>query len=89
MRESSGVASGLTALPQGGGIAPLGDRFQPDFVRGSGSYAVPLHLPKGPNELQPQLSLSYATSNWRHSRPRCAKTFFATHTWPWARSVCS
>ena len=62
MRESSGVAPGLSALPQGGGgVAPLGDRFQPDFVRGSGSYAIPLRLPQGPNELRPSLSLAYAT----------------------------
>ena len=64
MRENSGVAAGLTSLPSGGGgIAPLGDRFQPDFVRGGGSYAVPLHLPKGPNESCPDVSLSYSTGS--------------------------
>ena len=62
MRESSGVSAGLTSLPAGGGgIAPLGDRFQPDLVRGSGSYAIPLSLPKGPNDLQPSLNLTYST----------------------------
>jgi RHS repeat-associated protein len=62
MRESSGVAAGLTALPSGAaGIAPLGDRFQPDLVRGSGSYGVPLTLPAGPNDLKPALSLTYST----------------------------
>lgn len=64
MRESSGIAAGLTALPSGAaGIAPLGDRFQPDFVRGSGSYAVPLALPAGPNDLKPALSLTYSTGS--------------------------
>lgn len=61
MRESSGVASGLVSLPQSNGVAPLGDRFQPDFVRGSGSYSIPLRLPQGPNELRPSLTLGYAT----------------------------
>jgi RHS repeat-associated protein len=62
MREASGVAQGLTSLPSGGGgIAPLGERFQPDLVKGSGSYAVPINLPKGPNDFRPTLSLTYST----------------------------
>lgn len=62
MRESSGVAPGVVSLPSGGGgVSPMGDRFQPDLVRGTGNYAVPIHLPKGPNELQPSLSLTYST----------------------------
>ncbi|HEX2061276.1 MAG TPA: SpvB/TcaC N-terminal domain-containing protein, partial [Thermoanaerobaculia bacterium] len=62
MREESGVSPGVVSLPSGGGgVSPLGDRFQPDLVRGSGSYGVPINVPKGPNELQPSLSLTYAT----------------------------
>jgi hypothetical protein len=64
MRAESGVAPGAVSLPSGGGgIAPLGDRFQPDLVRGSGSYAVPISLPKGPNELQPSFALTYSTGS--------------------------
>ncbi|WP_298795489.1 SpvB/TcaC N-terminal domain-containing protein [uncultured Pseudonocardia sp.] len=64
MREASGVAAGLVALPSGGSaVAPQGDRFQPDLVRGSGSYAVPVHLPKGPNGLAPAMTLSYSTGS--------------------------
>jgi len=64
MRESTGVAAGVISLPSGGGgVSPLGDRFQPDLVRGSGSYGVPINLPKGPNELQPSLSLTYSTGS--------------------------
>src|SRR5690242_19543605 len=64
MRESSGVAPGLLSLPPGGGgVAPLGDRFQPDLVRGSGSYAVPIRCPQGPNEQTPSLSLTYSTGS--------------------------
>ncbi|MGH2995063.1 MAG: SpvB/TcaC N-terminal domain-containing protein, partial [Gaiellaceae bacterium] len=79
MREASGTASNLVSLPSGGGgIAPLGDRFQPDLVRGSGSYSVPIACPKGPNELQPSLSLTYSTGSgngafglgWRLDVPR-------------------
>jgi RHS repeat-associated protein len=62
MREESGVAPGLISLPSGGGgISPLGERFQPDLVRGSGSYAVPLQCPKGPSELRPTLAVTYST----------------------------
>jgi RHS repeat-associated protein len=64
MREESGTAPGLSALPSGGGgISALGDRFQPDLVRGSGSYAVSIDCPRGPNELQPSLTLSYCTGS--------------------------
>jgi len=64
MREESGVSPGLASLPSGGGgISPLGERFQPDLVKGSGSYAVPINLPKGPNELRPSLSLTYSTGS--------------------------
>jgi len=64
MRAESGVSAGVVSLPSGGGgISPLGDRFQPDLVRGSGSYAVPINLPKGPNELQPSFSLTYSTGS--------------------------
>ncbi len=62
MRESSGVAPGLADLPAGGAaISPLGGRFEPDLVRGSGSYAIPFDCPRGPNELRPSLSLVYGT----------------------------
>src|SRR2546421_3601413 len=64
MREDSGVAPGLMSLPSGGGgISPLGDRFEPDLVRGSGSYAVPILCPKGPNELRPSLRLTYSSGS--------------------------
>lgn len=64
MRAESGVSGGVVSLPSGGGgISPLGDRYQPDLLRGSGSYSVPLNLPKGSNELQPSLSLTYSTGS--------------------------
>ena len=60
MREPSGTSSGVVSLPTGS-VSSLGDRFQPDLVRGTGNYSVPLNLPKGPNELQPDLKLTYST----------------------------
>ena len=62
MREPTGLTQ--VDLPGGGGgITPLGDRFKPDLVRGTGNYAVPLACPKGPNDLQPQPSLTYSTGS--------------------------
>ncbi|UCC29692.1 MAG: VCBS repeat-containing protein [Phycisphaerales bacterium] len=64
MKEVSATAPGLASLPSGdGGIAPLGDRFQPDLVRGTGSYSVPIRCPKGVNEQQPSLNLTYSTAS--------------------------
>jgi hypothetical protein len=62
MRDASGLSN--VALPSGGGsIAPLGDRFQPDLVRGTGNYSIPLNCPKGPNDLQPKPVLTYSTGS--------------------------
>jgi RHS repeat-associated protein len=62
MEATSGVLEGLLALPDGGGsLRGLGDRFQPDMLKGTGNYSVPIAVPKGPNELAPGLSLRYST----------------------------
>ena len=64
MREESGAAPGLADLPVGGGsVSALGDRFQPDLVRGSGGYAITISCPKGANNLQPSLTLGYSTGS--------------------------
>ena len=62
METTSGVADGVLSLPQGGGgVRGLGERFQPDLLRGSGNFSIPLAAPRGPNELKPSLSLRYST----------------------------
>lgn len=78
MQASSGAEAGLLGLPQGGGVSPQGDRFQPDLTRGSGSYTVPLPMPTGPADMSPKLTLAYGTGSgngpfglgWRLELPR-------------------
>ena len=57
-------AADLISLPQGGGaLAGIGESFQPDPHTGTGNFSVPLPLPPGRGNLQPQLSLAYSTGN--------------------------
>ncbi|WP_447759882.1 toxin TcdB middle/N-terminal domain-containing protein [Sphingopyxis panaciterrae] len=77
MRADSGAAAGVTGLPQGG-VSPLGDRFQPDLMRGSGTFSVPLPMPLGAGQMRPDLKLDYGTGSgngpfglgWRLELPR-------------------
>jgi RHS repeat-associated protein len=62
MESTSGVEDGILSLPQGGGaVRGLGDRFQPDLLRGSGNFSIPISALRGPNDLQPSLGLRYST----------------------------
>ncbi|MEO1623778.1 MAG: toxin TcdB middle/N-terminal domain-containing protein, partial [Bacteroidota bacterium] len=62
MEVKSGIQEGLLSNPSGGGaMQSLGERFQPDLLKGSGTYSVPIRAPKGPNELSPSLTLRYST----------------------------
>lgn len=62
MEETSGVLDGIVSLPEGGGsIGGLGEQFQPDLLKGTGNYAVPLELPENPTGPTPELSLKYST----------------------------
>lgn len=64
MEATSGVLDGLLAGPSGdGAVRSLGERFQADLLRGTGTYEVPLSLPKGPNDGRPELSLRYSTGH--------------------------
>jgi RHS repeat-associated protein len=50
------------SLPEGGGaVSGLGETFRPDPSTGTGSYAIPLDLPTGPDSIGPRLSLRYDT----------------------------
>ena len=60
MEATSGTD--VLARPSGGGaLRSLGESFTPDLLRGSGSYAVPIEVPAGPNGLRPSLTLRYST----------------------------
>ena len=62
MEATSGVGTGVLAQPSGGGaLRSLGESFTPDLLRGSGSYAVPIEVPAGPNGQRPSLTLRYST----------------------------
>jgi RHS repeat-associated protein len=50
------------SLPEGGGaVSGLGETFSPEPTSGTGSYAIPLDLPTGPDSIGPRLSLRYDT----------------------------
>jgi RHS repeat-associated protein len=56
--------SSIIALPKGGGaLHGLGEKFSPDLHTGTGNFTVPIALPAGRNNFQPQLNLVYSTGN--------------------------
>lgn len=62
MEARSGVQDGvLSAATGGGALRSIGESFQPDLLRGTGNYSVPIDLPTGPNGLRPDLQLRYST----------------------------
>lgn len=54
-----GFAAQTPSLPTGGGVGGLGETFAPDLSTGSGTLAVPLDVPNGPNDCRPRLALRY------------------------------
>jgi hypothetical protein len=54
-----GFASQTPSLPGGGGVGGLGETFTPDLSTGTGTLAIPLDVPNGPNDSSPKLSLRY------------------------------
>ena len=62
--DKNGVSPQAISLPSGpGSIQGLGESFQPQLNTGSGSYAVPLVLPKGTAGHTPSLTLQYNTGS--------------------------
>ena len=59
LRRADAVAA------RGGGSAAggLGETFTPDLSTGTGTFAVPLDLPNGPNDIGPKLVLRYDTAS--------------------------
>lgn len=62
--NKSGTAGQVIRHPQGGGaIKGIGDTFSPDLHTGTGNLTVPIAIPAGRNQLQPELSLVYSTGH--------------------------
>lgn len=63
MEIKSGIANALLSLPQGGGaLRDMGGSFQPDLFKGTGTYTLPIELPKAQAGFGPELGLQYLTS---------------------------
>ncbi|SDL55829.1 toxin TcdB middle/N-terminal domain-containing protein [Tessaracoccus oleiagri] len=61
MEAGSGADATLFGASGGGALRPLGDAFEPDLLRGTGNYSVPLEVPPGPGGIRPTLGLRYST----------------------------
>src|SRR5512139_1979475 len=58
--DKNGVSPQAISLPSGpGSIQGLGESFQPQLNSGTGSYAVPLALPRGTGGITPEMTLVY------------------------------
>ena len=77
-----GFASQAPSLPTGGGVGGLGETFSPDLSTGSGTLAVPIDLPHGPNDSSPKLVLRYDSGSpngpfglgWSIATPRLLRS---------------
>ena len=64
MANKSDPATQIISTPQGGGaLHGIGETFSPNLHTGTGNFTVPIALPPGLNEFQPQLNLVYSTGN--------------------------
>lgn len=64
MSNKSGTSSQVISLPQGGGaLHGIGETFAPDLHTGTGNFTVPIALPPGRNQFQPEVNLVYSTGN--------------------------
>ncbi|MFD1156645.1 toxin TcdB middle/N-terminal domain-containing protein [Roseovarius aestuarii] len=62
MAAQNGTDSTVLPLPKGGGAArAIDEEFQINLNTGGGLYQIPIRLPKGVDDHQPNLVLSYST----------------------------
>lgn len=60
--NKSTTSNQVISLPRGGGaLHGIGESFAPDLHTGTGNFTVPIALPAGRNQFQPQLNLVYST----------------------------
>ncbi|MBP6366056.1 MAG: hypothetical protein KA343_01800 [Nitrosomonas sp.] len=59
------TSSEVITLPKGGGaLQDIGEKFSPNLICiDTGNFIVPISLPPGQNDSQPQLSLVYSSGN--------------------------
>ncbi len=83
MGADIGFANQTPALPGGGAsVGGLGETFTPDLSTGTGTFAVALDVPHGPNDIAPRLSLRYDTGSpngpfglgWSLAMPRLLRS---------------
>lgn len=53
----------ISAPSAGGALQGLGEKFSADLQTGTGNFSLPIKVPAGRNELQPDLSFRYSTGN--------------------------
>lgn len=64
MTNRANTAGQVISLPQGGGaLSSIGETFSPDLHTGTGNFVVPIKLPLGRNDFQPDLKLVYSTGH--------------------------
>jgi hypothetical protein len=61
--KSGGPAQIISITKGGGAQRGIGEKFSPDLYTGTGNFTVPIALPPGRNDFQPQLNLVYSTGN--------------------------
>ena len=64
MSDQAGISSQVISVPKGGGaLRSIGEKFSPNLHTGTGNLTVPLSLPAGRNNFQPDVNLVYSTGN--------------------------
>jgi RHS repeat-associated protein len=57
------AGSVISAPAAGGALQGLGEKFSADLQTGTGNFRIPIKVPTGRNNLQPELSFDYSTGN--------------------------
>lgn len=59
MSTASSAFAAMQVIPQKNVPLNQRDKFQTDLFTGAATYSYPIKVPKGTNDLTPQVSLSY------------------------------
>jgi len=62
--SNSSGKNDFISVPKGGGaLSGMGEKFSPDLFTGTGNFSIPISIPKGRSNFQPELTLQYSTGN--------------------------